>query len=332
MVESIMFVGFGFLTASLFALAIVPLVHGRAVRLTVRRLRRMTRLSVAECQAEKDLLRARFAMSTRRLELRIEELSGKMTSQLAELGKQADAINRMRVGLGDSRATVSALEARKKALTMELKAIEEALSPTPVLRQIAMFAFVIAAIVLPFHDDLGYGVLLVATSLILVDAVPRMPRRFIQPLIGAVRFHSRHLVPRRFRHGLGPGMGERLRAQPVQHGRPADAAPPSASDALAHGPVACEERIAGADHSDVQRSPDIAAVEYVASRQIAVRDQHLYNQSIIVVLDDHRLDATEIRRPILPDDAAGLAPEGWIPGAAGDLSEPPVALPRAASL
>ena len=67
MIESIMLFGIGFLVASLLGLVVVPLVHNRAVRLTVRRLEAATPLSMAEIQAEKDQLRAEFAMSTRRL-------------------------------------------------------------------------------------------------------------------------------------------------------------------------------------------------------------------------------------------------------------------------
>ena len=69
MIEPIMFFGIGFLAASLFGLMLIPLVHNRAVRLTMRRLEAATPLSMAEIQADKDQLRAEFAMSTRRLEI-----------------------------------------------------------------------------------------------------------------------------------------------------------------------------------------------------------------------------------------------------------------------
>ncbi len=38
MIEPIMFFGIGFLVASLFGLVLVPLVHTRGLRLTLRRL------------------------------------------------------------------------------------------------------------------------------------------------------------------------------------------------------------------------------------------------------------------------------------------------------
>ena len=112
MVEPIMFFGIGFLVASLFGLVLIPLVHNRAVRLTMKRLEAATPLSMAEIQADKDQLRAEFAMSTRRLELSVEQMKAKTTSQLAELGKKTDAINRLKVELGEKTAAIFALEAR----------------------------------------------------------------------------------------------------------------------------------------------------------------------------------------------------------------------------
>ena len=125
MIEPIMYFGIGFLFAALIGLVVVPLVHGRAVRLTMRRLEAATPLSMAEIQADKDQLRAEFAMSTRRLEMSVEQLKAKSTSQLAELGKKGDAINRLKVELGEKTAAIFALEARDRSLRDQLRATEE---------------------------------------------------------------------------------------------------------------------------------------------------------------------------------------------------------------
>ncbi|MEH2531880.1 chromosome segregation ATPase [Bradyrhizobium sp. AZCC 1614] len=125
MIEPIMYLAIGFLVSMLFGLMIVPLVHNRAVRLTTRRLEAATPLSMAEIQADKDQLRAEFAMSARRLEMSVEQLKNKTTSQLAELGKKSDAINRMKIELGEKNATIFALEAREKAMKEQLRATEE---------------------------------------------------------------------------------------------------------------------------------------------------------------------------------------------------------------
>jgi chromosome segregation ATPase len=125
MVEPIMYLAIGFLVSMLFGLMIVPLVHNRAVRLTTRRLEAATPLSMAEIQADKDQLRAEFAMSARRLEMSVDQLKNKTTSQLAELGKKSDAINRMKLELGEKNATIFSLEAREKAVKGQLRATEE---------------------------------------------------------------------------------------------------------------------------------------------------------------------------------------------------------------
>jgi chromosome segregation ATPase len=125
MIEPIMYLAIGFLVSMLFGLMIVPLVHNRAVRLTTRRLEAATPLSMAEIQADKDQLRAEFAMSARRLEMNVDQLKNKTTSQLAELGKKSDAINRMKLELGEKNATIFALEAREKAIKEQLRATEE---------------------------------------------------------------------------------------------------------------------------------------------------------------------------------------------------------------
>ena len=136
MIEPIMFFGLGFLAASLLGLIIVPFVHGRAVRLTVRRLEAATPLSMAEIQADKDQLRAEFAMSTRRLEMSVDQLKNKSTGQLAELGKKNDVINRLKIELGEKAATIFALEARDKGIKDQLRATEDELEvKTDALRE-----------------------------------------------------------------------------------------------------------------------------------------------------------------------------------------------------
>src|SRR5512143_3820354 len=125
MIEPIMYFGIGFLVAALVGLVVIPLVHGRAVRLTMRRLEAATPLSMAEIQADKDQLRAEFAMSTRRLEMSVEQMKAKTTSQLAELSKKSEAINKLKTELGEKAAATDAMEARERAVKDQLRATEE---------------------------------------------------------------------------------------------------------------------------------------------------------------------------------------------------------------
>lgn len=110
MIELYMYFGMGFLIAALGGLAVVPLVHGRAVRLTTRRLGSAIPLSMAEIQADRDLLRAEFALSTRRLEAELDKLKVRSANERAELGRKSNAVNRLTVELTALRDQLGSLE------------------------------------------------------------------------------------------------------------------------------------------------------------------------------------------------------------------------------
>jgi chromosome segregation ATPase len=113
MIEPIMYIGIGFLVAGLLVIGVIPLVHARAVRLTLRRLEALTPISRAEIQADKDQLRAEFAMLVTRLELNIERLKAKTANQAAELGRKSEAIGRLKFELSEKTAALLALEAKE---------------------------------------------------------------------------------------------------------------------------------------------------------------------------------------------------------------------------
>ena len=132
MIEAIMYFGIGFLVAALSVLVVVPLVHGRAVRLTKRRLEAEIPSSMVAIVADKDLQRAEFAMSTRRLEMKVEELKTKNTSQFAELGRKNDLIKRLEIELGALRdqflATQDELAVKATAIHQAEHALSDGLS------------------------------------------------------------------------------------------------------------------------------------------------------------------------------------------------------------
>jgi chromosome segregation ATPase len=125
MIEPIMYVAIGFLVACMLVIGIIPVVHARAVRLTTRRLEALTPMSMAEIQADKDQLRAEFAMSTRRLEMSVDQMKAKTTSQLAELGKKSEAIGRIKLELSEKTAALFALEAKEKQLSEDLRETQQ---------------------------------------------------------------------------------------------------------------------------------------------------------------------------------------------------------------
>ena len=120
MIEPTMYIGIGFLVAGLLVIGVIPLVHARAVRLTLRRLEASTPVSMAEIAAEKDQLRAEFAMTMSRLDMSLEQMKAKTTSQLAELGRKSEAIARLKFELGEKAAALLALESKETQLTEDL--------------------------------------------------------------------------------------------------------------------------------------------------------------------------------------------------------------------
>ena len=129
MIEALMYMGIGLLTGCLIGLAVMPLVHDRAVRLTIRRLERALPHSIKEIEADKDLLRADFAMSTRRLELSNEQLRSKTASQLAELGRKSDILNRLKAQRDVLKVEVLGLKAQIAALKKRLDRDREVSRP-----------------------------------------------------------------------------------------------------------------------------------------------------------------------------------------------------------
>jgi len=125
MIESIMYFAVGFLVASLLALALISAVHHRAVRLTQRRLEDSIPVSLTEIQADRDKLRAKFAMSTRRLEVTVEQLEAKVTSQLGEIARKSEAIAKLKAQLTEKNAVSDALGAKVKSFSIENQEAEQ---------------------------------------------------------------------------------------------------------------------------------------------------------------------------------------------------------------
>ncbi|WP_297297131.1 hypothetical protein [uncultured Methylovirgula sp.] len=103
----------GFLVAGLIALAFAPVFWSRALRLTRRRLETQVPLSVEEILADRDHLRAEFAVEQRRLEMRLAAATQAHAADRSELGRRAAEFLAMQQKVADQseqiRVTVEAL-------------------------------------------------------------------------------------------------------------------------------------------------------------------------------------------------------------------------------
>ena len=95
-IENIMFLALGFLVAGLLAIAIVPAIVRRAIRLTRRRVEASTPMTLNEFRADKDKLRAEFAIATRRAELQRERLRERIAAQAVSIDAMRSELNALR--------------------------------------------------------------------------------------------------------------------------------------------------------------------------------------------------------------------------------------------
>jgi chromosome segregation ATPase len=87
-IQSIMFVVLGFLVASLFVLLIAPAYRRRIVRLTTEEIRRAIPITEAEIRADKDRLRAQYAIRVHKLEAQAEQQRLAAARQMVELNQR----------------------------------------------------------------------------------------------------------------------------------------------------------------------------------------------------------------------------------------------------
>jgi chromosome segregation ATPase len=92
LIEQAMYFALGFMVAGLFTLMFLPAFWRRAMRLSMRRLRMLTPLSMEKVAAERDLLRAEFAMRYRRLEQQMAAVKATKAKDLVEIGRSAARI------------------------------------------------------------------------------------------------------------------------------------------------------------------------------------------------------------------------------------------------
>lgn len=123
-IENIMYFVLGLLAAGLAALIILPAVWRRAVRLTKKRIEAATPMTMAEFRADKDQLRAEFALSTRRLEMNVEALRRRLADQLRDINRKKNELGGIK-GERDSHLQIvreleeREAEARRRILELE---------------------------------------------------------------------------------------------------------------------------------------------------------------------------------------------------------------------
>ncbi|MGX5826880.1 hypothetical protein [Mesorhizobium sp. 43Arga] len=133
MVQSVLFFALGFLCAGFLALIVAPAVWRRAVALTRRRIEASIPLTQTEIQADKDRVRAEYAMANRRLEMNVKALREKAAEQLVEIGRGHEALKGLAIERTDKNHALAELGAKNEALRQreeELHRLSELLKET----------------------------------------------------------------------------------------------------------------------------------------------------------------------------------------------------------
>jgi chromosome segregation ATPase len=117
----------GFLVAGLFALLFLPAVQRRAARLSARRLEMLLPLSMEEIVAERDQLRAEFAVERRRIEQKLEAAGEAAARHMGQIGRQSETIDDLAGRLADTREELRVLGEAKGVVHREVAEAEAAL-------------------------------------------------------------------------------------------------------------------------------------------------------------------------------------------------------------
>jgi len=115
-IEMVMLVGLGFLTAALLTVFLSPLYRRRIARLTTDMLKRSMPLTESEILADKDRLRAEYAIRIHKLEMKVEESAEAAARQMVELNRRDAAISGLETEVSHQRTALEEHENARRVL------------------------------------------------------------------------------------------------------------------------------------------------------------------------------------------------------------------------
>ncbi len=113
---SIMLVTLGFLVATLLALLLAPAYRRRAVRLTTESIKRSMPLTEAEIRADKDRLRAEYAIKLHEFERNLETASLDAARQSVEINRRDALISGLEGAIGNLKTALDEHENARRVL------------------------------------------------------------------------------------------------------------------------------------------------------------------------------------------------------------------------
>ena len=120
MIQSLLFFVLGVLACGFVVVLFAPATLRRTARLTRRRIEATIPLKREEIEAQRDGVRAQYAIETRRLEMELKALRDKAAGQAVEITRHQEAIRQVEEKRAQGEAAVAESEAGNSALRSEL--------------------------------------------------------------------------------------------------------------------------------------------------------------------------------------------------------------------
>ena len=121
MIDALLFGALGFLLGCLLALILAPPLWNRAVKLTTRRLEATMPMTLNDIQADKDQLRAEFAIELRKVEVALDKAREKAARELIEANKRRGEIAMLNTDLASVKAKLQENENANRVLQQTIK-------------------------------------------------------------------------------------------------------------------------------------------------------------------------------------------------------------------
>jgi len=134
-IETIMLVALGFVGALLVGLLVVRGLWTYAVSLGKRRVERRAPSAIAELRADRDRLKAEYAMQGRRLQLRLDDLKTRMAEQMAEASRNRNRIEHLADEVRRRDDKITKRDEDADNLRMQITALERELTDRTELLQ-----------------------------------------------------------------------------------------------------------------------------------------------------------------------------------------------------
>jgi hypothetical protein len=122
--EPVIAFAIGFAFATLLAFGAILMMRRRARRAAKLALPATPLPIMTVIEADMDQLHSQIAVATRRLEICVEQMKAKTTSQLAEIGKTSESVGRLRAEQTERTAALSVLQDKERTLVRGLRSME----------------------------------------------------------------------------------------------------------------------------------------------------------------------------------------------------------------